>query len=64
MSQITYELDPAHSSVHFSVRHMMLSNVRGEFTKPSGTIKFDPDNPSNSSFEVEASTARCLHNSM
>lgn len=52
MPQITYEIDPAHSSVHFSVRHMMLSNIRGEFTKMSGTIKFDPDNPSNSSVET------------
>ena len=39
MSQVTYELDPAHTSVHFSVRHMMVSNVRGEFAKVSGTVK-------------------------
>jgi polyisoprenoid-binding protein YceI len=52
MSQVTYEIDPIHSSVHFSVRHMMLSNVRGEFTKVSGTLKFDAQNPANSSVEV------------
>ena len=40
MSPATYEIDPAHTSVRFSVRHMMVSNVRGEFTKVSGTIKF------------------------
>jgi polyisoprenoid-binding protein YceI len=57
MSQITYEIDPAHSSVHFSVRHMMLSNVRGEFAKLTGTIKYDPDNPSNSSVEVTIDAA-------
>jgi polyisoprenoid-binding protein YceI len=52
MPQITYEIDPAHSSVQFSVRHMMLSNVRGEFTKVSGTIKFDSENPTNSTVEA------------
>ena len=52
MSQITYENDPAHTSVHFSVRHMMVSNVRGEFRKTSATIKYDRDNPANSSVEA------------
>jgi polyisoprenoid-binding protein YceI len=52
MSQVTYEVDPVHSSVHFSVRHMMLSNVRGEFTKISGTLKLDAQNPANSAVEV------------
>lgn len=57
MSQITYEIDPTHSSVHFSVRHMMVSNVRGEFTKVSGTIKFDPENPANSSVDATIDAA-------
>lgn len=52
MSQITYQIDPAHTSVHFSVRHMMVSNVRGEFGKVSGTVRFDPDNPANSTVEA------------
>ena len=52
MPQITYELDPAHTSVHFSVRHMMVSNVRGEFGKTSGKIMFDPANPANSTVEA------------
>jgi polyisoprenoid-binding protein YceI len=52
MSQVTYEIEPAHSSVHFSIRHLMVSNVRGDFTKVAGTIKFDPENPANSSVEA------------
>jgi polyisoprenoid-binding protein YceI len=40
-----WTLDPAHSNVQFSVRHMMLSNVRGEFTKVSGTVEGDPGAP-------------------
>ena len=37
----TWELDPGHTSVQFSVRHLMVSNVRGEFGKVSGTVKVD-----------------------
>lgn len=34
----TFELDPAHSSVSFTVRHLMVSKVRGHFTDFAGTI--------------------------
>lgn len=58
MSQVTYQIDPTHTSVHFSVRHMMVSNVRGEFRKVSGTVVLDRDNPANSTVEatVDASS--------
>jgi polyisoprenoid-binding protein YceI len=52
MSQVKYQIDSAHSSAHFSVRHMMISNVRGEFTKLSGTIVYDSENPANSSIDA------------
>lgn len=48
----TYKIDPAHSSAHFVVRHMMISNVRGGFSGVQGTIQYDPDNPSDSSVDV------------
>jgi polyisoprenoid-binding protein YceI len=57
MSQVTYQIDPAHSAAHFSVRHMMISNVRGEFTKVSGTVQYDAANPANSSVEALIETA-------
>lgn len=57
MAQVTYAIDPAHSAVHFSVRHMMLSNVRGEFTKLSGTVRYDPENPSNSTIDANIDAA-------
>jgi polyisoprenoid-binding protein YceI len=41
----TWQIDPAHSNVSFSVRHMMVSNVRGEFTKVSGTVDGDEKTP-------------------
>jgi polyisoprenoid-binding protein YceI len=37
-----WEIDPAHSGVHFSVRHMMIANVRGEFGRVSGRVELDP----------------------
>ena len=46
MSILTYQIDSAHSSAQFSIRHLMISNVKGEFTKVSGTVKYDPENPS------------------
>ena len=57
MPQITYNIDPTHSSVHFSVRHMMVSNVRGEFSKLSGTIQIDPDSPAASSVQTSIDVA-------
>jgi polyisoprenoid-binding protein YceI len=48
----TYEIDPAHSSAHFLVRHMMVANVRGAFSKVSGTVVYDPDNPGDTSIEA------------
>lgn len=40
-----YDIDSAHSSAQFAVRHMMVTNVRGEFTKVTGTVEYDPTNP-------------------
>ena len=37
----TWEFDPAHSGATFSVRHLMISTVRGEFGAMSGTIEYD-----------------------
>ena len=48
----TWEIDPAHSNAQFSVRHLMISNVKGEFTQVSGQIDFDPQNPETLSAEA------------
>jgi polyisoprenoid-binding protein YceI len=37
----TWSVDPAHSAAHFSVKHMMVSTVRGTLGKISGTIEYD-----------------------
>jgi polyisoprenoid-binding protein YceI len=37
----TWQIDPAHSAAHFSVKHMMVSTVRGTMGKVTGTIEYD-----------------------
>src|SRR4029453_5908909 len=38
----TWTIDPGHSAAQFTVRHMVVANVRGEFGGPTGTVTFDP----------------------
>ena len=54
----TWEIDSAHSGAHFSVRHLMIATVRGEFRKVAGTINMDEKDISNSSVEavIDAAT--------
>ncbi len=40
-----FVVDASHSSAGFSVRHMMISTVRGEFAKLSGEVEYDPAHP-------------------
>lgn len=47
-----WKIDAAHSHVQFSVRHMMISTVRGEFEEFDGEIQFDQDSPENSSLDI------------
>ena len=42
--QATWNIDTAHSSAQFSVRHMMVATVRGEFTSTKGTARWDGKN--------------------
>jgi polyisoprenoid-binding protein YceI len=47
-----YTIDAAHSAAHFSIRHMMVSTVRGDFSKVTGKIVYDPNNLAASSVEA------------
>lgn len=38
----TWTIDPGHSAATFQVRHMVVANVKGEFTGPVGAATFDP----------------------
>jgi polyisoprenoid-binding protein YceI len=48
----TYSIDPAHSDVSFSVRHMVFAKVRGHFTKWSANLSFDAADPTKSAVDV------------
>jgi polyisoprenoid-binding protein YceI len=52
-----WQIDPAHSAAHFSVRHLMISNVRGEFTRLSGNATIHPADPSQSKVDVTIDAA-------
>jgi len=52
-----YTLDASHSSVEFSVKHMVISNVKGTFDEFDAVIMFDPENIDNSSVEVSIKVA-------
>jgi polyisoprenoid-binding protein YceI len=59
MSQtVSYTIDSAHSTAGFKVRHLMVSNVRGEFSGVAGTVVIDAGAPQNSKVEarIDAST--------
>jgi polyisoprenoid-binding protein YceI len=48
----TWQIDPAHTTVEFSVRHMMISNVKGRFNKVSGTISAQGKDPKSVAIEA------------
>jgi len=54
---MTWKIDAAHSHIQFSVRHMMISKVRGEFADFGGTINFDENDPEATSVHVEIDAA-------
>jgi len=41
-----WEFEPGHTAAEFSVRHMMVTYVRGHFKDVHGTLVFDPNEPS------------------
>ncbi|MCK6544732.1 YceI family protein [Myxococcota bacterium] len=47
-----WELDASHSRIGFKVRHMMVTNTRGQFSKFTGTVNLDDKNPVKSSVEL------------
>jgi len=54
---MSWQIDPAHSLVQFSARHMMISTVRGRFDKFSGTIDFDENDPTTATIDVAVDIA-------
>ena len=57
-SAAPYAIDPSHTDVGFSIKHLMISNVKGRFKKFSGTFDFDPakNQLNNISVEIDTTT--------
>ncbi|MEV7680222.1 YceI family protein [Streptomyces sp. NPDC056909] len=52
-----YTIDPAHSTISFTVRHAMVTNVRGSFNEHEGTLNLDGSNPAASTASIDVSIA-------
>jgi polyisoprenoid-binding protein YceI len=54
----TWQIDPPHTNVEFTVRHMMISNVKGQFQKTSGTVAVNGNDPVSAKIDatIEASS--------
>ncbi|MFC7979683.1 YceI family protein [Streptomyces cinereoruber] len=52
-----YTIDPAHSSIGFTVRHAMVTNVRGTFAEHEGTLKLDGTDPGASTASIDVRIA-------
>jgi len=51
-----WDIDPGHSVASFKVRHLMVSNVPGEFGKVTGVVNYDPADPTKSTVEATIDT--------
>ena len=56
-SKTTWKLDPAHTIVEFSAKHLMITTVKGRIPDVKGTIYIDEKNPKNSSVEATLNAA-------
>jgi polyisoprenoid-binding protein YceI len=57
ISTTTWNLDPVHSVAEFKVKHMMISNVKGQFPKVTGKLTLDESEPTKSQVEATIEAA-------
>ena len=62
MAAQTWQIDKAHSDIHFTVRHMVITKVRGRFLKWDGTLTLDEQDLSKSHVEVAIEAASITTN--
>jgi polyisoprenoid-binding protein YceI len=56
-TKTTWKLDPSHTTVEFSAKHLMITTVKGRIADVAGTISIDDKNPQNSSVEATLNAA-------
>lgn len=59
---LTWNIDTAHSSIEFAVKHMVFATAKGRFAEFSGTVDFNEDNIADSSVEVTIQAASVTTN--
>jgi polyisoprenoid-binding protein YceI len=52
-----WKIDPEHSTIGFSIKHMKVATVHGRFTEFRGALRFDPDRPRDAWVDVVIETA-------
>lgn len=52
-----WRIDTAHTEVEFSARHLMISNVKGRFSNPTGSVSYDPAQPGSLALNVSIPVA-------
>lgn len=52
-----WSIDATHTNVGFSIRHLMISTVRGRFAEVEGSVAFDPENPTAAAIRVSIPVA-------
>lgn len=53
MANTVWAIDPTHSSIDFSVKHMMIANVKGSFHKFDAKVEADPEDLTAAKIEFE-----------
>lgn len=59
-AETVWQLDPAHTNIAFSAKHLMISTVRGHFGSATGTVYYNNSNPLASRVEVEIDAASII----
>ncbi len=54
---MSWKIDPSHTRAGFSVRHLMIANVHGQFENATGTVEFNEQDPVQSSVDVQIEVA-------
>ena|SRR2546426_10687441 len=54
---VELQADPVHSSASFAVKHMMVTTVRGQFSKVASTLNWDKDDPTRSTVSLTIDAA-------
>ena len=57
LAEPTWQIDPAHSSIQFGVRHLMISTVKGKFPKFTATVVGDEKDPAHARVEASIDAA-------